>query len=389
MSVRRVFFWTHLVAGVCAGLVILLMSVTGVALTYERQLLTWADSGYRSDAAPGAVRVPLETIVARLQRSMPGLQPSTVIVRSRPDAPVTVGLGARTLYVDAYSGRVVGEASRTGIRAAMSRLREWHRWLGASGEDRVTARAITGWSNLVFLGLVCSGMYLWLPRRWTWQHVRSVATFRGGLRGKARDFNWHNVIGIWSAVPLFLVVLTALPISFPWANEAVYRIVGEEPPPPPRPQAATSRPEQPRAVGVAGLDRAFERAAVQVKDWRSITTRLPASAGGYVLTIDRGDGGQPHLRDTVTISTSGRVVGFESFAGQTLGRRLRLLSRFTHTGEVIGPIGQAVAGVVSAGGAVLVWTGLALAYRRFFKRRAVEDSAPYFVNSPHSSISEP
>jgi uncharacterized iron-regulated membrane protein len=77
---------------------------------------------------------------------------------------------------------------------------------------------------------VASGFYLWVPRRWSWQHVRSVTLFSGKLRGKARDFNWHNVIGFWSAVPLFIVVLTAMPISFPWANALVYRAVGEEPP---------------------------------------------------------------------------------------------------------------------------------------------------------------
>ena len=43
-----------------------------------------------------------------------------------------------------------------------------------------------------------SGFYLWFPRKWTWQHVRAVMLFSGKLRGKARDFNWHNVIGFWS-----------------------------------------------------------------------------------------------------------------------------------------------------------------------------------------------
>jgi hypothetical protein len=41
------------------------------------------------------------------------------------------------------------------------------------------------------------------------------------------------------------------------------------------------------------------------------------------------------------------------------------LLRFAHTGEVAGIVGQTVAGLVSAGGAFLVWTGLALAFRRF------------------------
>jgi hypothetical protein len=35
--------------------------------------------------------------------------------------------------------------------------------------------------------------------------------------------------------------------------------------------------------------------------------------------------------------------------------------RFAHTGELFGLVGQTVAGIASAGGALLVWTGFALA----------------------------
>ena len=36
---RRILFWAHLSCGVSAGLIILLMSVTGVLLTYEHQMV--------------------------------------------------------------------------------------------------------------------------------------------------------------------------------------------------------------------------------------------------------------------------------------------------------------------------------------------------------------
>ena len=57
----------------------------------------------------------------------------------------------------------------------------------------------------------------------------SGAWFRTGISGKARDFNWHNVIGLWCAVPLFFVVAGALVISYPWASNLVYRLAGSQP----------------------------------------------------------------------------------------------------------------------------------------------------------------
>ena len=381
MKLRSLIFWPHLIAGVSAGLVILLMCITGVLLTYERQLIAWADSGFRSvPPAGGAAPLPMAALLQRFHDSHPDVTPTNVTVRSDPRAALAVAAGQRTLYVDRYSGVVVGEASRGGVRAFMADLRAWHRWLAVEGEGRTIARAITGWSNVVFLLIVASGVYLWFPRTWTWQQVRNVVLFNPRGRGKARDFNWHNVIGSWCAVPLFIVVLCAMPISFAWFTAFVYRAVGEAPPQP----AAAARPARGGAQARGGqdapgsepaaaprhsadIDALLTRAQRRVPGWKTVAFRMPDSpAAPVVFAIDTGDGGQPHLRSTLTLDPrSGSVVSHETFSDLTLGRRIRNTMRFAHTGEVLGIPGQTIAGIVSAGGAVLVWTGLALAFRRF------------------------
>ncbi len=379
MKLRSFIFWPHLIAGVSAGLVILLMCVTGVLLTYERQLIAWADGGYRSERPTVDARpLPIDVVLERFRGSHPDLTPTTVTVRSDEGAAVAVAAGQRTLYVDRYSATVVGEASRGGVRKFMADIRAWHRWLAVEGDGRPVARAITGWSNFVFLFIVVSGIYLWFPRKWRWAQVRSVVLFNRAATGKARDFNWHNVIGSWCALPLFIVVLSAMPISFGWFNALVYRAVGETPPPPAnaaaRPAAGSTprggdAPQSARAevsASTTSLDDLFTRAQSQVAGWRTVSVRVPGPGAPAVFTIDTGDGGQPHLRSTLTLdSRTGQVTRHETFSDLTLGRRVRNTMRFAHTGEVLGIPGQTVAGIVSAGGAVLVWTGLALAWRRF------------------------
>jgi uncharacterized iron-regulated membrane protein len=387
-TLRTLIFWPHLIAGVTAGVVILLMSVTGVLLTYERQMIAWADSHFRSiPPSPEAARLSVETLLARFTRERPDLVPTAITLASAADAPVIFTVPPRTIYADAYTGAALGEGSQ-GVRRFMSETRAWHRWLAVDGAGRSVARAVTGWSNFVFLFIVVSGFYLWFPRRWTWQHVKPVMLFNRKVRGKARDFNWHNVIGAWSAAVLFIVVLSAMPISFPWANALVYRIVGEQPPAPAggpgvaaastaagrrdAPPSGETRPAS-RAQGNApdsfeGLNVLWARAERQVPGWRTINLRVPtpnSPVAPVVFTIDQGNGGQPHLRSTLSLDrASGEVVRYEAFSDQSRGRRLRSLSRFAHTGEVLGIAGQTVAGIASAGGAVLVWTGLALAFRR-------------------------
>jgi uncharacterized iron-regulated membrane protein len=105
----------------------------------------------------------------------------------------------------------------------------------------------------------------------------------------------------------------------------------------------------------------------QVPGWRTINMRVPTSdRAPVVFAIDKGDGGQPQHRSTLTLErASGSVVSYEAFSDQSLGRQLRSISRFAHTGEVLGIPGQTIAGLVTAGAVVLVWTGIALTLRRF------------------------
>lgn len=380
-QLRKVIFWCHLAAGVCAGVVILMMSVTGVLLTYERQLMAWADTrGYKVERTASASRLSVEALLDRVRESQSSL-PASVTLRSDPDAPAEMSFGReRTLYLDPYTGKVLGEGSpRT--RAFFRGVTEWHRWFGAQGESRAVGRAVTGACNLAFLFVVVSGIYLWWPRKWSRSAVRSVTWFKRGLGGRARDFNWHNTIGFWSAIPLFIVVLSAVVISYTWAGNLVYRVVGEEPPAPQRtppsapPANATARPgggersasERGTELSLDGLDRSWARAEQQVADWRSISLRLPTTNDApLAFTIDQGNGGQPHKRAQLTLDRrSGEVTRWEPFSSYTTGRRLRSYLRFAHTGEVAGVVGQTLAGLASAGAVVLVWTGLALAWRRF------------------------
>ena len=369
---RKVIFWCHLAAGVFAGVVVLIMSVTGVLLTYEKQLTVWADERGSQVAppTPGAARLPVEALVASARAHKDGATPTALTVRSNPGSPAAVSFGREgVVLVNPYTGEALGEGARR-TRAFFHVVTDWHRWLGAHGESRAVARAVTGACNLAFLFLVVSGFYLWFPRGRARNRFRNVSWFRRGLAGKARDFNWHNVIGLWSALPLFVVVLSAVPISYTWAGDLVYRVAGEAPPAPRGGQAPGGQTpgggRPPAAPALDGLDPLLARAAGQVADWRSITLQLPTKPDAPVtFTIDRGDGGQPQKRAQLTLARpTGEVVRWEPFSSQTLGRRLRSYLRFAHTGEVWGVAGQTIAGLASLGGAVLVYTGLALAWRR-------------------------
>jgi uncharacterized iron-regulated membrane protein len=255
---------------------------------------------------------------------------------------------------------------------------DWHRWLAGKDENRELGKQVTGAANLMFLILVLSGMVLWLPKTWTWIRFRAVLWFRSGLAGKARDFNWHNVLGVWSAIPLIAIVASATVIGYPWASDLVYKIVGESPPP--RAGAPSSgasagvvaagagsandRRAGPDGAGAATVDSAapasipyaaaLASALPLVTGWKSATVQLPKPGAKTI-----------NVRATVQVAAAtGAIDKFQPFDSLTTGRQLRSVLRFTHTGEVLGLFGQTIAGLVSLASVVLVMTGIALSVRR-------------------------
>jgi len=325
----------------------------------------------------------VETLLARARAARPDQPPGIVTLRSDPTASAVVSFGREggALFIDPYRGTVLGGLSP--VHDFLHEVVEWHRWLGS----RDMGRPITGAANLGFLGLVLLGVYLWCPRPWTRETVRRAMLFDGRLRGRARDFNWHNVIGIWCAPVLFVVTLTGLVMSYQWANNLLFTLTGNEAPPPserPAPPAragqGANRPAgRDEARVPAGLDVLRQRAERQVPGWVAISLRIPPRLdGALTFVIQEPVGWHPAPRSQLVLDASTvDVVKWEPFAGQNLGRRLRAWVRPLHTGEAGGIVGQALAGVASAGATVLVWTGLSLAWRRLrsFRRRSVSTEA--------------
>lgn len=402
---RKTIFWIHLSAGLLAGLVVFTMSVTGVLLTYERQIKRWAAESHYVPTEQQGERLPMEQLLALQQLASPELMPTTAIVTKDPGAPVALRAGRQGgVELNPYDGSAMHtEASAfTDFFGVVTRF---HRWFNLEGDNRAIARQVTGVSNAIFLFLVLSGMYLWLPALW------QKAMFKARLRlrrdypnARARDFHWHHIFGIWMAIPLIAVVYSGMVISYPWAANFMYRVFGAEIPvqqqsgagPQPAGRQATAlvgnavgaregnahgqrieaaemaaNPDSTETSNWKPLDTLI--AAAMADDastgWKRLTLTLPQDDAAQVqIEIDRGNGAQPQLRHTLSLDrATGDIVGRRDFADQAEAQRLRSIARFLHTGEVLGFLGQTIAGLASLAGVLLVWTGFALAWRRLIQ----------------------
>jgi uncharacterized iron-regulated membrane protein len=108
MTIRKIFFWLHLAAGIVAGSVILAMCVTGAALGFEKQIVHWVQRHERTVAASdGAQLVSMDALLAQaLQRESD--QSVSVTWRSQPNSTVELAYGrSRTVFLNPYNGQIL------------------------------------------------------------------------------------------------------------------------------------------------------------------------------------------------------------------------------------------------------------------------------------------
>lgn len=182
-SIRTIFFWLHLAAGCVAGLVILAMSATGILLAFERQIDVWADApAVLQGHADSTPRVPLDTAVAALKSDGQGI-PDQLVLHRASNTPIEARYGrSRTLLLNPWTAEIVGQPSEQ-TRAFFGTVERIHRSIGL-GMQNAFGRGITDAGILVFLILLLSGMYLWLPKIFNLASFRNRLMFRGRFRAE-------------------------------------------------------------------------------------------------------------------------------------------------------------------------------------------------------------
>ncbi|RYD30702.1 MAG: PepSY domain-containing protein, partial [Verrucomicrobiaceae bacterium] len=189
MPLRKIIFWVHLAAGLVAGLVIGAMSVTGIAIAFEEEILRWYDRKVSRVEVPTEKRLSVEELVRCIEAPSSGEPVSSIAMFSDPARAWQVHLGSDgPFYADPFTGGI-RESRSHGVHEVLHLLEEWHRWLGAKEGLESGGRLVTGISNLALVFLCGTGLWLWFPRRWSWRAIRPLLLLKTSYKGKARDFN--------------------------------------------------------------------------------------------------------------------------------------------------------------------------------------------------------
>ncbi len=220
----------HRWAGILAGLIIVIIGITGSILVFEDEL----DVALNPDlyvAESTGPRLSLDEITSQAAQAYPGWQPAFV---SRLDDTASRTLlvslrdtdgNERQVFVDPFTAEIIGERSSLSSLALIRRL-HGDLMLGAFGENTLGAVSI------LLMAMFVAGLVIWWPSKALAKTALSVK-WDGGSRRVLRDL--HNTSGVYLFIFLFLSAVTVPPI--------VWKLTAPEAGPPARPAAVSSGPD--------------------------------------------------------------------------------------------------------------------------------------------------
>lgn len=382
---RKSLFWIHLVAGLVCAIPLLVVAFTGVLLSVEPQVIDAVERDMlRVEVLPSSDPVALDSLVFAARRVRSGKVTAVTVVQGATQAAVVRFGKEGAVWVNPRTAEVQG--TNTSVHAAFAWLERIHRWLGS----REIGGKITGVSVLLCFLLSVTGMFLWWPRNL--KAMGQVVFPRRGLKGRARDWQWHNALGVLALPFLLVLSSTGAVFAWPWAEVAMFRALGSEPPKrgDAPAKAAEGKPgagleveiskrrrggidsaapktleASPRLPIQALLDTAMVRAPA---GWSSVTLRLSDRPGSGATVLFVQPGQTPRLGTSVVLKSDGSF-GEVKPPRKDLAFRLRAILRPIHTGEQFGIPGQILMAFAAMSTLVLAWTGIAMSWRRFFRKR--------------------
>lgn len=353
------------------------MCFTGAALAFEKELVAYAERDARRivPLANDNPKLALTELQARIHAAYPAVNFSAITIENDPRAAVGFTAGRNvTFYINPFTGEI-RQVTATRMRNFLKLMEDWHRQLALGGSNRQLGKAINGAGNTAFFFLAVSGLYLWWPRKWRTKGLKRSLWFVPAANAKARDWNWHNVIGLWSAPVLIVLTLTALPISYRWAGNLIFTLTGTPPPPPTSALNAPAAQLSPLATQapILSAEILIARAQKELPRWTSLTYRAGntgATPAPATIVVRTSDAWPRTALTTLSLDPlAGEIIKISGYASLNAAQRVRSWTRFLHTGEALGGLGQVVAALASLGGCVLVYTGFALAWHRWRRWR--------------------
>jgi uncharacterized iron-regulated membrane protein len=230
----------HRWIGLVLGTWLVLVSLSGGLIVFRDEIEDFIHGGL-TRVVPNGPRTALQPMYDRALLEHPGAVFHTVNLPESADRAISFWGHDREgrsfhVYADPYTGRLLG------YRLADRNVTEWLYLFHAQLLGGGVGEQVNGLGSLAWTVLLVSGVLLWIPNRGrAWAEGLRVM---GNAGWRRRTFDLHRAVGMWTFIPLLVVVVTGayFPFKEPfrWLASTLTRSSAAEDSPPPGPRTGTT-----------------------------------------------------------------------------------------------------------------------------------------------------
>lgn len=207
-AVRQIHLWL----GLSTGLVVFIVSITGFAYVFEEEIRDFTQKEDLHVPIERKAFIGLEPIIRNFVQLAPKEQITSIwIIQNEPNATVQISSKKKKYYFNPYDGSLVNKQRSDWLNTVL----EIHRTL-LLGE---TGRFIQGWSVVIFLLMLITGLVLWFPGQM--RLLKQSLTIKWKASFKRVNYDLHNVLGFYASIFLITIALTGTYFAFKGVKTAV------------------------------------------------------------------------------------------------------------------------------------------------------------------------
>lgn len=374
---KNIWFKLHLILGLSAGFILLIVGFTGSMLSFEKEILNAINQNTYKVTVFDEGKLSTKELLEKFQEQKPQAKINAITISSFEDDSVSInvageGENARkgvTYYVNPYTAEILPELKGVSFFKTVENI---HRRLLLND----FGKQVVAISVVSLLVLMFSGIYIYFPRL----KKSFLQSLTLNFQSKGRFFlsNLHGVIGMW-VIPFYLVTsLTGLYWSYDFVSNGLHSITGVE-----KPKKSQMKGSQKEAKSEMPMSEkiSLDDVSLAVDTFKNLLEDKYSSANlrfpqkGTIYSFDYLSINSAHERAKNKIEfdiKTNEVLKHEKYEDKTLTQKLMGSILPLHTGEYFGVIGQTLMFLASLMMPLFAITGLMLYIKRTKKKKVVQ-----------------
>jgi uncharacterized iron-regulated membrane protein len=355
---REIIMKIHQWLGLSSGLLVFLISISGVIYTFHEEIFDTIHAGSIHVESSGQPALPLDSLYINVQNDL-GKQYPITYVNAYKEKDLAWQFRAYyfnpekityffwceydyLLHVNPYTGEIIKKINYKYEFFQLVKMFHWSFWLRTD-----LGQPIVGWTVILFLVCLFAGVLWWWPRKSKFKKRHFTIRWKGISLVIYRDL--HVVAGIFSLPVMVILALTGMVWAFKWFMALVYFAAN---------LSFTSPVQPPGKPSVAGhiLPDAYETIYRQSRilhpDAWSIAVYGANTENNTIATYVKNRKGVYYDASLETWdATRGEILTSRAFEKQNRGEKIISMNYDIHTGAVLGIWGKILiffAGIVAA-----------------------------------------